>query len=102
MAKPVDSFIGRESELSSIHQMFGTDQKAVVICGHGGIGKSELVSRYCSEYRQHYEFIAWVNAETPFSTNSSFINLAKHLQITTVDGNNKELEIKEIVQKIFH
>ena len=104
MANSVETFVGREEDLKEIHRILenGTGQRGVAICGHSGIGKSELASKYCSEYRQSYDFIAWLNAENKFSLETDFILLGKYLQVSTVDESNKLLEMGILVQKILH
>ena len=50
---PIPSFIGRENDIQKNHENLITmddDKIALVVSGFGGVGKSELVKRYCQEF----------------------------------------------------
>lgn len=48
-------FIGRETELSAIHNEFSIGHKAVFIHGFGGMGKSSLAVAYANKYKDSYD-----------------------------------------------
>jgi hypothetical protein len=64
------SFTGRESELSSIHEMLWSGRTAAVtqpVAAHGlgGIGKSALAREYGHRHQDDYAGVWWLNAARP-------------------------------------
>ncbi|MEU6966475.1 ATP-binding protein [Kitasatospora aureofaciens] len=59
---------GRERELTALRERFGRDPDAgavrVVVSGLGGIGKSSIARLYAHQYREAYEFVWWIPADT--------------------------------------
>ena len=62
----IPNFIGKDDELTHIHNTFLDDTKpeAVVIVGIPGIGKSELASQYAKKYGGEYDHIIFVNGDS--------------------------------------
>jgi tetratricopeptide (TPR) repeat protein len=54
-------FVGRETELTTIHEDLRRGNY-VAITGMGGLGKTELVTQYATQYQDHYDGIIWFNA----------------------------------------
>ena len=54
-------FVGRETELTTIHEDLRRGNY-VAITGIGGLGKTELVTQYATQYQDHYDGIIWFNA----------------------------------------
>ncbi|MBD2442032.1 tetratricopeptide repeat protein [Dolichospermum sp. FACHB-1091] len=54
-------FVGRETELTTIHKDLRRGNY-VAITGMGGLGKTELVTQYATQYQDHYDGIIWFNA----------------------------------------
>ncbi|WP_215429140.1 tetratricopeptide repeat protein, partial [Akkermansia muciniphila] len=48
--KPVSYFTGREEELEILRQLINEGNKAVLVSGMGGIGKTHLCLKLCEEY----------------------------------------------------
>lgn len=112
---PVQSFIGRKVELQHLHTLSqqittNTDckhrnpmfEKLTVICGLGGVGKTQLVAKYIQDFCGDYNYnIIWINAETFGSLCASFIHLADELgTITRIDGRNN-IDIKFMVNEVY-
>ena len=57
-----ESFVGRETELDSIHQ--NITKKTVVITGIPGVGKSELSKKYCEMNNHVYDHYIWINGQS--------------------------------------
>lgn len=79
-------FVGRESELSRIHQSLkghdgqpGTNR--LVLSGLGGIGKSHLAHEYAMKYRLEYRMICWIDCTTPESLIHGIERLIDTLQL---------------------
>jgi tetratricopeptide (TPR) repeat protein len=63
-------FTGRESHLRALHEHFqlpGNDMQAQIqiICGVGGIGKTQLALEYTNRFRDDYAVVLWLHMETP-------------------------------------
>ena len=58
-------FVGRETELTTIHEDLRRGNY-VAITGMGGLGKTELVTQYATQYQDHYDGIIWFNARQRF------------------------------------
>lgn len=50
----VTQFVGRDRELSQLHQQLQNDRAVVAIVGMGGIGKTELALQYALKYQHAY------------------------------------------------
>lgn len=60
-------FVGRDAELSQLHQQLQVNQQSAVfaISGMGGIGKTELALQYALQYQAIYPAgICWVSAKS--------------------------------------
>ena len=100
------SFVGREKELSEIHQALSEreeNQLAMVTYGLGGVGKSELARQYCQQYgtTSYKRNVIWINGEDKNSMTEDFINVAERIKLKTLDKSNKPLSIKTIVSKVY-
>ncbi|WP_376750914.1 tetratricopeptide repeat protein [Microcystis wesenbergii] len=63
MGKSTVNFVGREDELTLIHQQLQTEQ-GVIVCaveGLGGIGKTALALEYAKRYQQEYAAQYWLS-----------------------------------------
>ena len=49
--------------------------------GLGGMGKSQLMLKYCYTHRKEYKYVFWLNAEGSQATLEEFHNLAEKLGI---------------------
>jgi len=61
---PVDTFVGRVSDLQKLHEIISNWRVGAItgIVGTGGIGKTELARKYAKEYRSEYPGgIYWVS-----------------------------------------
>lgn len=77
---------GREELLEQLHTRLHTTQITALgqpqaIRGLGGVGKTQLVVEYAYRYRQEYQAILWVQAESTESLISSYVALAVLLQL---------------------
>ena len=71
-----------------------------VVSGLGGIGKTETARKYIFQFKELYNNIIWINAETITSLTDSFIKLAIQIKIPT-QQNEKPRDLKEIVTEIY-
>lgn len=112
MKCPVKSFTGRGNELKCLHETLQNENGRVVISqvtavtGLGGIGKTELVRKYATEYAKHYDNnVIWIDSETHESLTRSFKTLAaEELNILIsrrIDGNMQERQVNSIVKDVY-
>ena len=81
-----NNFVGRadilnEMEQNLRHHQLAGDCVPLVLSGLGGMGKSQLMLKYCYAHRKEYRYIFWLNAEGSQETREGFRNLAKDLGI---------------------
>ncbi|KAK4500922.1 hypothetical protein PRZ48_009114 [Zasmidium cellare] len=65
----------------SISAIQGGDS-TVVIRGHSGAGKSQLVRRYIDAHEEEYSTILWIDASTQATLRASFVRCCRALAIT--------------------
>src|SRR3954467_417841 len=80
------NFVGRHDILAEIEAHIRKTKSAdecvpIVLKGLGGMGKSQLMLKYCYTHRKEYKHIFWLNAEGIQATLEEFHNLAKKLGI---------------------
>src|SRR3954471_3550546 len=81
-----NNFVGRHDILAEIEAAIRKNQESdgcvpIVLKGLGGMGKSQLMLRYCYTHREEYKYVFWLNAEGHLETLEEFQNLAKKLGI---------------------
>lgn len=74
-------FTGREEELARLHAAFrsGTGRSAQVVHGLGGVGKSALALEYAHRYREQYNPILRLPADSPEGMTAGLAGLADDL-----------------------
>jgi tetratricopeptide (TPR) repeat protein len=77
-------FTGREEVLERLHIVFSAGKTTTLtqaMSGLGGIGKTQTATEYAYRYRDDYEFIQWVKAESRESIISDFMTIAYLLDL---------------------
>ena len=86
-------FVGRKDILAEIEATVRKNQSEgcvpTVLRGLGGMGKSQLMLKYCYTHRKEYTYIFWLSADGVQETREGFRNLAKDLGIKI--GNDEAL-----------
>lgn len=78
----IEQFVGRKKELTRIKKAFqglGSQRKVVILCGLGGIGKTQLAVASMKEHRDIYPAIFWLNGQNEDTLKQSFARMAKRL-----------------------
>ncbi|MEM9484320.1 MAG: tetratricopeptide repeat protein, partial [Cyanobacteria bacterium P01_F01_bin.116] len=83
-------FTGRESVLQTLHQQLNQDCAVAIsqiqaISGLGGIGKTQTAVEYAYRYRDEYEAVFWVRADTEVELSSGFGAIAQLLDLPQKD-----------------
>lgn len=66
------------------------------ISGLGGVGKTQLAVEYAYHYRQEYQAILWVQAESTESLISSYVALAELLQLPEQKVKEQEVIVQAV------
>ena len=83
LPSPNRNFVDREEALSALRASF-MDQRgyeAQVVCGLGGVGKTQLAIAYAYRYLEAYEVVWWIRAEDQASLAADYAALADALQL---------------------
>lgn len=94
-------FTGREQVLQTLHKQLNQDCAVAIsqiqaISGLGGIGKTQTAVEYAYRYRDEYDAVFWVRADTTVELSSGFGSIAQLLDLPLKD----ELEQDTVVQAV--
>lgn len=86
-------FTGRDDLLNELHaRLHGERQKASaqpqVLCGLGGIGKTQTALEYAYRFRSDYQAVLWVAAETQETMLADYRALAQLFELPEQDSTN--------------
>lgn len=93
--------IGRETDLTQLHDLLNAQQRVVLVNGLGGIGKTTLAQAYVARYYIDYQHIVWI-VQTQENVANEFINargLIEVLEIPAAGMPSEEL-FEEIIRKL--
>lgn len=82
-------FCGRDDALELLHSQLNSEvaggdvhgQRATVVHGIGGLGKTQVAIEYTHRYRFAYDYIFWIRAETDAELSDSVAALARALRL---------------------
>ncbi len=76
----VGHFVSRE-ELAHIHEVLvvGGSRRTAIVCGPGGVGKTQLAITYARQYRDHYSAVFWLNAKNIISLKQGYARAARRI-----------------------
>src|SRR3954471_18806077 len=94
-----NSFVGRRDILAEIEAVISKNQSAdgcvpIVLKGLGGMGKTQLMLKYCYAHRKEYKYVFWLNTEGSLETIEEFRYLAKKLGIEVNDHEDLAEDIR--------
>src|SRR5881409_1619 len=82
-------FTGREEELADLKRSLISDQasrRVQVICGLGGVGKTQLALEYVYRNKNDYNVVWWINADEPATLALGYAKLATQLGMSIPEG----------------
>ncbi|KAK0613637.1 hypothetical protein B0T14DRAFT_526624 [Immersiella caudata] len=74
-------FVGRESDLLKIHSSLSIPGQICTITGRGGSGKTSTAIEYAYKYSDDYEYIFWVDSETPGTCQANYNTIADFIDV---------------------
>jgi tetratricopeptide (TPR) repeat protein len=94
-------FTGREELLTRLHDQLNQTKTAALtqaqaISGMGGIGKTQTALEYAYRYREEYQAIFWVGAETRLSLLADFGEIAALLHLAEKDDQDQEVLVMAV------
>ncbi|MEM8716734.1 MAG: FxSxx-COOH system tetratricopeptide repeat protein, partial [Cyanobacteria bacterium P01_G01_bin.4] len=94
-------FTGREAVLQTLHQQLNQDCAAALsqiqaISGLGGIGKTQTAVEYAYRYRDDYDAVFWVRADTTVELSSGFMAIAQLLDLPQKDDPDPDVVVQAV------
>ena len=94
-------FTGREPIFTQIHKLLHAGKTAALsqppaISGLGGIGKTQTAVEYAYRYRDEYQFVLWVQANTSEALLSNFVALARVLDLPEKDAREQQITVQAL------
>lgn len=98
-------FIGREVILRDLHTKLHAEHRVAltqphVVCGLGGIGKTQTALEYAYRFRGDYQAVLWVGAETYETLMLDYRALAQLFQLPEKDSTNQTV-VRTAVKRWF-
>jgi len=74
-------FVAREEELTRLHDELwqGDGQRIAVVCGLGGMGKTQLAVEYAKRHRSDYSSVFWLNARDETTLKEGFARMGERI-----------------------
>lgn len=91
---PNESFYGRGQDILKLHECLSVDGDICVIHGVGGIGKTLTAVEYAYRYRDEYDCVFWLQADTTPGLAESYGEIAHALGL--VHGDEDQAQIVDL------
>jgi transcriptional regulator with XRE-family HTH domain len=98
-------FTGRETVLLQLHERLHAEYEMTltwpqVVSGLGGIGKTQTALEYAYRFRNDYQAVMWIRAETRETLVADYQALAHLLQLPETDSQDLSLIVKAVKRKL--
>ncbi len=96
--KPIEHLAGREADLVELHRLL-VQSRQVVICGLGGVGKTQLALAYLTQHRdQYHDGRFWLRADEATTFVGDLASLAWRLGLPERALPEQELQIEAVLR----
>ena len=89
-----ESFYGREEALARMYEKLKGPGNILLVTGVGGVGKTELAVQYAYRFKERYDCVFWIQADTDPGLVESFCQIAVTLNL--VLGTEDQNQIIEL------
>jgi hypothetical protein len=96
-----DTFVGRDSDLAKIHELFSIPGRNCMISGAGGVGKTAMAIEYTHRYQDEYSYIFWCQAETSIGCADTYSLIATQLHLSQDPEARPDLERLVMLSREF-
>jgi NB-ARC domain len=93
-----EHFVGRENELEQLHTWLTPRpqrQNVVVLCGLGGMGKTQLSVQYAQRFGDRYSSVFWLNAKDEGTLKAGMVEMATQVTEDAVSANMTDAHEEE-------
>ncbi|RUP44387.1 P-loop containing nucleoside triphosphate hydrolase protein [Jimgerdemannia flammicorona] len=100
-----DQFVGRDDIFEKLHHLLDDNRNngslgRVALVGLGRMGKTQIALEYCfRNYQSKYQYVFWIMANSEESLNSSFLKVAKLLELSIKDNESTVERIALVKQR---
>ncbi len=94
-------FTGREDILKQLRENLEAGKQTALtqaLSGLGGVGKTQIAAEYAHRYKNSYEAVFWVDAESNASLDNSVVDIARLLDLPEKDRPERSI-VQQAVQK---
>ncbi len=93
------NFAGRSELLVRLHRDLTSGRPGAgtqVLCGLGGVGKTQLAVEYAYRHARDYRLVRWIRADEPATLVADYAALAGELRLPTAEDRNQQQNLEAV------